>query len=208
MPPRKSRAAEPAPSEPDILLRAFQLVAEQGWDRFSMAALAREVGRPLADVYAVLPGRAALLSRLGERMDREMLSLDAAELADLSARERIFELIMRRLDAMAAFRAGLKAMAGSGGRDPGLICASLGNMQRLGGWLADAADLGSGLRACVGGATLLLLYARVASVWLSDETEDRSATMAELDRRLGQWERLASWTGRSRPSSAASSAAA
>ena len=46
-------------SEPDLILLAFELVAERGWAGFSPAGLARRAGLSLAQVYAELPDRAA-----------------------------------------------------------------------------------------------------------------------------------------------------
>lgn len=178
---------------PDLLAKAFELVAEQGWPRFSLTALAAVVELPLAAVYEQLPGRGALLARLGERVDREMLAIDAGELAGLSPRERLFELIMRRLDALTPYRAGLKAFARSGRSDPELLCASLGNLQRLSAWLGDAVALRPGLKGCLGRHAMLLAYGRVFAVWLEDESVDLASTLAELDKRLGQLEQLARW---------------
>ena len=95
-------------SEPDLLMLAFELVAERGWRRLSLAELARRAGVPLAQVYAELPDRAALLRRLGRRLDAGMLDLPPAELDGMTPRERVFELIMRRLDAMAPYKQGLR----------------------------------------------------------------------------------------------------
>ena len=64
----------------------------------------------LAGVYAELPDRPPLLRVLGRRLDAEMLAIDMAELDGLTPRERLFELIMRRLDAMAPFKPSLRAI--------------------------------------------------------------------------------------------------
>jgi AcrR family transcriptional regulator len=100
-----------AETEADLLEQAFTLIAEQGWRDFSLTALAKRAGVPLSKVYAAFPTRAAVLPALGRRLDEAMLDLDPAEeFAGMSPRERVFELVMRRLDAMAPFRAGLRAL--------------------------------------------------------------------------------------------------
>jgi hypothetical protein len=112
----------------------------------------------------------------------------------MTPRDRLFELIMRRFDAMAAYRDGLRVVSREARRDGAALCASLGNLERLTAWLADAACGSSGgLRNLLARKALLLLYARVFSVWLDDTTTDRATTLAELDRRLAQLEDLAGW---------------
>ena len=95
-------------SEPDLISLAFQLVAERGRCRFSFTELARRAGIPLARVCDELPDRAALLRGLGRRLDAQMLGLELAELDGMTPRERVFELVMRRLDAMAPYKDGLR----------------------------------------------------------------------------------------------------
>ena len=49
-----------------------------------------------------------------------MLEVDEAELAGLPPRDRVFELLMRRLEAIIPYRAGL-ARLGREARDPCII---------------------------------------------------------------------------------------
>lgn len=181
----------------DLLAAALALIGERGWRGFGLVELARRTGLPLAAVYAELPDRAAVLRRLGRRLDEAMLGVSAAELAEMTPRERLFELMMRRFDAMAPYREALRAIAGSRGAGPGVVVASLCNLQRAAAWLTDAAGgPRSGLGAFAGRQAVLMVYARTFSVWLGDETEDRAKTLAELDRRLGQLESAVGWAGR------------
>ena len=97
-----SRKAKAQP-RPDLLEAAFALIAEKGWHGFSALALAERTGASLDDIHDLLPTPAALVGRLGERLDRAMLAAPPDELLELSPRERLFELLMRRLDALAPF---------------------------------------------------------------------------------------------------------
>jgi AcrR family transcriptional regulator len=181
----------------DLLEVAWGLVAENGWRELSLAEVARRSGRPLAEVYDTFPSRQHLLVRLGRRVDRAMLEIPPTELAELTPRERLFELIMRRFDALQPFRPGLRRIAREAGFDPGLFLIAGCNMDRMARWLLDAASIR--LAEPIAGAArhaLALLYGRVFNVWLRDDTADRSKTLAELDKRLGQLERLAGFAQR------------
>ena len=182
--------------KPDLLMTAMTLIADHGWSAFSRTALAQAAGVPLATVYAELPDRASLLRAFGARLDRAMLAVEPGELEGMTPRERLFELVMRRLDAMGPFKAGLKVMGREAQADPEVILSALANLGRATDWLVDAAGTGlTGWRKALGGQLLAALYVRVFNVWLNDDSEEMAKTLAELDKRLGQLDRLASWSG-------------
>jgi len=190
------------PTPPDLVALALALVAEHGWRRFSFAELARCAGTDLAVVYAELPDRPAILRVLGRRLDAEMLAIDMAELDGLTPRERLFELVMRRLDAMAPFKPGLRAIGREAPCNPGLLVAACCNVDRLGRRLVDAAGIaGDRLHEAIARRAIGVIYLRAFRVWLADETPDMARTLAELDRRLQQAETTARWAERLRPRS-------
>jgi ubiquinone biosynthesis protein COQ9 len=179
----------------DLLVDAFELIAERGWRGFSRARLAAKAGTTLERVYAELPDRAAVIRVLGRRLDAAMLGVPVDELEGLSVRERLFELLMRRLEAMAPFRRGLRALAKEAGGEPALLLNGFINVARACDWLLDASGASlTGWRAGVARKLLSLLYGRIFNVWLADDSPDLAQTMAELDKRLRQLERLAQWT--------------
>ncbi len=186
-------------SKPDLLEEAFGLIASHGWNDFSFTELARRSDRPLAEIYAELPGRTSLLCALGRRADEAMLAMPPAELAELGPRERLFELVMRRLDAMAPFKEGLRVIGREARLDPMVLLTALGNLDRAASWLLDASESGlTGLKARAARRVLMLVYARTFNVWLDDATPDLATTLAELDKRLQQLEQLGRWMARAR----------
>jgi AcrR family transcriptional regulator len=192
---KKQRAETKDAATPDLLREAFALIEAEGWRAFSLTRLAQRTNRPLAEVYAELPSRSAVLDALAKRLDAAMLGIDADELKDMSPRERVFELVMRRFDALGPFKGGIRTMSREGGLDIDLLAHGCGNVGRAVSWLLDVADAGLGpLRRAAAGPALALLYARVFNVWLTDDTPDHAQTLAELDRRLQQIEGLARWT--------------
>jgi AcrR family transcriptional regulator len=177
--------AKRKPEEPDLVALALELVAEGGWSRLTMAALAERAGLSLVEIYRLLPGRRALLARLGRRLDETMLAVDRSELLDMPPRDRVLELLMRRIDGLQAHRAGIVALAHDLRADPCALLATLCGIDRGMTWLVDAAGIeATGLRRAVLRRALALAYARTLRVWLADETEDLGKTMAELDRRV------------------------
>jgi hypothetical protein len=179
-------------TRPDLLEAAFTHLAEVGWAGWSPKALAAMTGYALGEVYDAFPTPAALAQKLGERIDKTMLAMDLDELEGLSHRERLFELFMRRFDAMAPFKPGLERLTREARAEPEIVLASLCNLDRMAGWLIELAELPySGLEARLARASLILAYGRLFRVWLDDDSPDLATTMAELDRRLDQLERAA-----------------
>ena len=181
-----------AASRPDLLVAAFEQISEAGWAGWSPTELATSTGCDLAEVYEAFPVPSALARRLGERLDRAMLAISADEIDGLSHRERLFELLMRRFDAMRPFKSGLGRLVREARGEPEMVLASLCNLDRMAGWLIEMAELPySGIEARLARRALMLAYARLFRVWIDDDTADLAETMAELDKRLDQLERLA-----------------
>jgi AcrR family transcriptional regulator len=185
-------AARKARTAPDLLEAAFALIARVGWRDFSLAALAREEGVALARVYDEFQSRDGVLRALGARLDRAMLAIPAEELEGLAPRERIFELVMRRFDALAPFKPALRAMGRDAVMDPAALLRAIMNLDRSAAWLLEASGAGlKGLAERLARAVLIAIYARVFTVWLDDDTPDLARTLAELDKRLQQAELVA-----------------
>ena len=184
-------AAKRAP-EPDLLTTAFALLAEQGWAGLSLMALAARANLSLVEVHRQLPGRRAILLALSERVDEAMLVIDQSELEGLPARDKLFELIMRRFDALAPFRAGLSRLAGDARRDPCILMLTLCRLDPSLRWMQELAGLRThGLRARLQRRGLTALYVQALRTWLADDSGDRAKTMAELDTLLRRFERVA-----------------
>jgi AcrR family transcriptional regulator len=183
-------------SKPDLLIVAFDLVAERGWAGLSPVALADRAGLPLVDVYRQLPDRPAVLRRLSERVDEAMLGIDRSELAGLPARDQLFELTMRRLDGLAPFRAGLMRLMADARRDPCLLLLTGCRLDRSLRWMQELAGLRArGLRARLQRRALMAVYVQALCAWLADDSADLAKTMAELDTLLRRFERFVGLTG-------------
>jgi AcrR family transcriptional regulator len=175
----------------DLLAAAFALIGDEGWRAFSFAKLARRTGASRVEIYRQFRSRDALLDELNRRADEAMLAVDEAELAGLPPRDRVFELLMRRLEALVPYRAGLARLARDG-RDPCVLLLTACRLERSFTWLQDAAGLRHrGLRARLARRMLGLAYMRAVQVWFEDDGADLGKTMSELDKQLRRVQNLA-----------------
>ncbi|HKX08371.1 MAG TPA: helix-turn-helix domain-containing protein [Stellaceae bacterium] len=171
-----------------ILDAALALAEREGWRKASLGAIAQEAGVPLHEFYGEFRSRAAILGALMARTDAAVLAGTAAGSED-SGRDRLFDVLMRRFDAMKPHRAALKAIARDLGTDPPTALCSAPAFLRSMAWMLEAAGLSSaGIRGRMRVRALGVLYLCVMRVFVDDDTEDLAKTMAALDRRLSQAE--------------------
>lgn len=185
-----------------IIDAALKLAAGRGWHELTLADIATAAKVPLPALGELFPSKAAILAAWSRRVDAEVLKLaEAEDLSGESARDRLFDVLMMRFDALAPDKAALAAIARDLKRDPvALLALAVPALQSL-GWMLEAANIdSSGFRGALRVRGLALIWARVLSVWLEDG-EDMAKTMAELDRRLRQAEDLLNAVARFRAGS-------
>ena len=122
--------------------------------------------------------------------------IDEAALADPVAaeetvRDRLFDLIMRRFDALSPHKAGVRAILADLPADPATgLCLGPRFLRSIAA-LADAAGVKTaGLLGVLRVKALAAAYLCVMRTWLKDESADKAATMAALDRLLKRLEML------------------
>ncbi len=174
-----------------ILDAALDLAGERGWRQLTMGEIAAASNRSMAGLYRQFPSKHALLEALGRRVD--MIMLDGGETEpEEPPRDRLFDVLMRRFDALNARRGGYLAILNDMERDPLLSLSQLPSLDRSMRWALDLA--GMPVQGVVGEAkvrALGIVYALVLRVWMRDDSPDMSRTMAALDQRLSQAEQLA-----------------
>jgi AcrR family transcriptional regulator len=188
---RPKRAGTPGEATRDpVLDAAMRLAAAQGWRGLTLAEIADAAGLTLADLYARYPSRQAILEAIRRAADRAMLAGGAV--ADGPARDRLFEVLMRRFDALGRWRPGIAAVIEDASRDPiALICGGTGALASMAVALEAAGLDSAGLRGLVRAKALAAVWLPALRVWLSDETGDHAATMATLDKGLRRLDAVA-----------------
>jgi AcrR family transcriptional regulator len=194
-----AKAKSERDDKPDLLAMAFDIIAETGWIGFSFADLAEQAGLSMTDVRRQFRGRADLLDQLSSRLDQAMLAFDPKDMEGLPPKDRVFELIMSRLEAMAPYRAGLLRLMRDARTDPALLAMTACRLDRSIAWLQDAAGLADGrntsllkhIKLKVQRRVLGVIYVQALNSWASDDSTDLAKTMAALDKQLRRLEGLA-----------------
>ena len=188
---RAKSEAKPADARGKIVDALMELAAERRFEEISIRDICRAAGVSLADFRDAFPSKGAVLAGFSRRIDRGVLAQDSGELADESPRERLFDILMRRLEAMAPYREGLREATAWLRRDPAaaltmnrVVVSSMRFMLEAAG--VEVEDGAAGALKLQG---LALAWARIVNVWLDDDDPGLSKTMAELDRELTRGER-------------------
>ena len=180
---------------------ALSLAGRQGWRRTGLAEIAAEAGLSLAETYDAAPSKLALLAAFHRRIDHAAL----AEAGDAEAppRDRLFDVLMRRFDALGPHRAALRAILRDSQGDPALLLGAAALVHSM-SWMLEAAGVSaSGLLGRVRAHLLSGLYLWVLRVFLDDDSTDLAKTMAALDRQLRRSESILGIGGGREPSAAA-----
>ncbi|MDX1539959.1 MAG: TetR/AcrR family transcriptional regulator [Geminicoccaceae bacterium] len=201
---QRKKPEESKPASPDLLDVAFGVIGEMGLRDDVARQVADRAGTSLSEVYRQFPTENALIGALSRRVDERMLETDPLELEALPPRDRVFELMMSRFEALQPYRPGLRRLARGARGDPLLLLTTACRLERSLIWLQAAAGLPArGLRAQLARRMLTLVYIRAMRVWFDEEGLDMAKTMAGLDRDLRRMEGLAGLAerpGRERPS--------
>ncbi len=170
---------------------ALKRAAAGGWQSASLAALAADADVSLVDAYTVFPTRLALLAGLLARTDRQVLEAGPADPED-NPRDRLFDILMRRFDALAAERDGVVAIVRALPGDPlTAVQLALGFAASI-AWMLEAAGLSTtGVVGSLRVKGLAVVYLATLRTWLDDDSLDMAKTMAALDRNLQRAESLA-----------------
>jgi ubiquinone biosynthesis protein COQ9 len=178
-----------------LVAAVFTQAGERGWRSVSLVQAARDAGLDVARTRSRFPSRVAVLMRFGAMADRA--ALEAAPSSG-PVKDRLFDMIMRRIDVLQAHRAGVVAVLESAPTDPllGLLLSRLS--LRSMGWLLEAAGVSAtGLRGAAHKRGLLAVWLWVARAWRNDNSTDLATTMSALDQALDRAGQVARWLGES-----------
>jgi len=171
--------------ETAIVTAAFRLAATRAWSGVKLADIAAESGLSLADIAGAIGGKADILRLYGRQLDSRMLtSLDSDPVSG-SAHDRLFDIIMRRLELMDGDKAAIRSIVATPAASLPDYALLAGSMLQSQDWILSAAGLeDSGLRGAMKTTGLALVYVRTLKVWSNDDDDGLARTMAQLDRSL------------------------
>jgi AcrR family transcriptional regulator len=188
-----SRPALAPDASPRVrIIDAFMgLLAEHSFERIGLADIATRAGVSLSELRGEFGSTLAILAGHVKELDRQVLAGIDPDMAEETPRERLFDVLMRRLELLAPHKEAVRSLLRSVRRDPPLALALNGLAVRSQQWMLTAAGIGAaGPKGLIRAQGLALLFANVLRTWVDDDDEGLARTLAALDRELARGQRL------------------
>jgi AcrR family transcriptional regulator len=176
----------------DPIVGAFMaLLAEKRFEDIGFAEIARRAGVSLSELRAKRASKLEMLAAHTREIDRAVLDRIDTTMAEEPPRERLFDVLMRRLDLTKPDKAAVQSLQRSVLLNPALALALNGLTVRSMQWMLTAADISAtGPKGMVRAQGLALLYASVLRTWVHDDDPGQAKTLAALDRALSSGQRF------------------
>src|SRR5258708_22521487 len=143
------RSASPASPPPagtprEKIVEAFMaLLAEQPFEKIGLADIAERAEVSLADLRGEFSSSIGILAAHVKQLDRQVLSGSDPDMDEESPRERLFDVLMRRLELLAPHKEAVRSLLRSSRRDPPLALALNVMTVRSQQWMLTAASFHS-----------------------------------------------------------------
>src|ERR1700683_4848719 len=108
--PKSEAKPPPTATRGKIVEALMELAAERRFEDISVRDISKAAGVSLADFRDAFPSKGAVLAGFTRHIDRIVLAQDDGEPSEENSRERLFDVLMRRLEGMAPYRKGLRAV--------------------------------------------------------------------------------------------------
>jgi AcrR family transcriptional regulator len=192
--PRPATAAPPSGTDREKIVAAFlALLADEPFEQIGLADIAKAAGVSLSALRDAFASKLAIYAAHVKAIDRAVLAEDFSDMAEESPRERLFDVLMRRLELLAPHREAIRSLLRSVRRNAPLTLALNGMAVRSQQWMLTAAGITvTGPFGMLRAQGLAALFGTVLRTWVRDDDSGLARTMAALDRALGRGQR---WSG-------------
>jgi len=190
--PARAASAASAGSNRDKIIEALMtLLADHAIEDIGLADIASEADVTLSELRAEFGSPMAMLAAYIKDIDRKVLDGGDDDMDDESPRERLFDVLMRRLELLEPHKAAIRSLIRSATRNPGLALTLNAHSVCSQQWMLTAAGIGaSGPKGMIRAQGLALMFANVIRTWVNDHDEGHARTLAALDRELARGQRL------------------
>lgn len=184
-------AKAPSDQRKAVVNALMDLAAKRAWHDIEITDIAQAANVSLAEFRDLFPSKGAVLGALSKQIDRQVLDGTTDDLAGEPARERIFDVLMRRFDALQPYKQALRRIFQDLQYEPLSLAAlnqvSLNSMRFM---LAAAGIDTEGPLGTLKLQGAVLVYSNTMRTWLDDDDPTLAKTMARLDRELRRGERI------------------
>ncbi len=180
-----SQKSAPASARDAIVSALLELAGERHWEDIPISDIAARANVSLSTFREFFPSKGAVLAAFMRKIDKVVLDGGSPPKADQAPKDRLFEVLLRRLDALKPYRPGLESISEWSSRDPFGAAALNREMVNSMRFMLEAAGIDSeGPVGVVKLQGLAFAWRHVLTTWFTDDSPDLAATKAALDREL------------------------
>jgi ubiquinone biosynthesis protein COQ9 len=169
---------------------AFKLIEEIGWNNFSLEKLAKKESIKIEDLNFFFKDETELIENFSEMIDEQVIKeVDLNEFNQNSVKDNIFELIMVRFEKLDPYKKSLDILLKELRYKPKIL-------NKLTKKIFNSLDLFLEISNAKSNYVfdflklniMFIIYGYTFKIWLQDDSEDMSKTMAEVDKWLSEAE--------------------
>lgn len=180
-------------TEDKLIDAALALAAERPWRTLALPEIADHAKVQIGEALLSLPSRDRIQRALIDRVDAQVFGSLKDDPLDGSVKDKLFDILMRRFDALDGHQAALRSMAKDAARDPlGTACTGARFLKSMALSLQAAGVSAEGCAGAAKAKALAVIQLNASRVWMNDEDPGLARTMAALDKGLASAEKLAS----------------
>jgi hypothetical protein len=167
---------------------ALALCAEKSWADVSLANLCHKAEQSLAACAEAGITRFSVAEHLDQQLDRAMLEAAAEIEEEAPSRDRLFDIVMARFDAMQDQRGAWVSILEADADEPAAGFARAARRLHTAAWALEAVGISTdSFKATARVMGLARRLRKTEALWLKDDA-DLSKTMAGLDQTLRESE--------------------
>lgn len=170
-----------------VIDATMRLAARRDFGDVSLTDIAHEADISLADLRDLFPSKGAIVGAFHRRIDRDVLEAVSAQDSHDPARDRLYEVLRKRLEALEPHRDALASIGRWSARDP--MSATALNRETVNSmrFMLEAADIDcDGPVGSLKLQGLAMAWGRVLDAWFEDGF---SFALETLDREIARGER-------------------
>lgn len=189
---KRSKPADTRSVSDKLIDAALDLATTHRWRDISFPQIAAHAGVPLGDALMTLSGKGKVLKALNKRIDAEVLGSLEKDPLDGNTKDKLFDVLMRRFDALEGRQDAMASIAADVGRDPMLAACLTPQFKKSMSLSLQAAEVTTdGWRGLIKVEALGIIYMNAFRAWLKDGDPGLAGTMAALDKGLARAEKFA-----------------
>lgn len=174
-----------------IIDAALSLSGEIGWTEITLQRIGTKTGLREQEVKAIFSSEWRILEAFRTRTDEQVAKRENPNWSDRAPRDRLFEVLMQRIEIIEPWKSGLASIASYGIKQPLAGIKLFMGLQNSMAKMLDYVEIRPAPPEKFWQSHgLTVIYLLALRRWFSDDSDDLGPTMAELNERLIAADRL------------------